>query len=41
MMGYVAARAADARSRAECDDPFAEERGWQANWLAEHLSLAP
>jgi hypothetical protein len=39
MMGYVAARAADARGRAESDDPFAEERGWQANWLVEHLSL--
>jgi hypothetical protein len=41
MMGYAAARAADARTRAESDDPFADERGWQANWLAEHLALQP
>jgi hypothetical protein len=38
-MGYVAARAAQARRAEATRDWYAEERRWQAAWLAEHLDL--
>jgi hypothetical protein len=40
-VAYIAARAVDGRSSTHTDDPFAEERGWQARWLGEHLGLGP
>jgi hypothetical protein len=39
-VAYVAAHAADSRSRAESADPFATERALQAEWLAERLVLS-
>ncbi|GAA4626505.1 hypothetical protein GCM10023196_035020 [Actinoallomurus vinaceus] len=36
---YIAARAADQRTTAESDDPYAAERAWQAGWLATRLRL--
>jgi len=38
-MGYVAARAAQARRFDATGDRYAEERRWQAAWLAERLDL--
>jgi hypothetical protein len=38
-VAYVAAHAADSRSRADSADAFAAERASQAQWLAEHLGL--
>ncbi|MDG4827855.1 hypothetical protein O7627_00895 [Solwaraspora sp. WMMD1047] len=38
-MGYVAARAAQARRAEGTRDRYAEERRWQATWLVEHLDL--
>jgi hypothetical protein len=38
-VAYVAAHAADSRSRAESADDFAAERALQAHWLAEALGL--
>ena len=38
-VAYVAAHAADSRSRADSADAFGAERALQAQWLAEHLAL--
>jgi hypothetical protein len=38
---YIAAVAAERRSTIHSGDPFAEEREWQASWLAERLRLDP
>ena len=38
-LAYVAAHAADGRSRVVADDAFAAERSLQSAWLAEHLGL--
>jgi hypothetical protein len=38
-MGYVAARAAQSRRPDATGDRYAEERRWQAAWLAERLNL--
>ena len=38
-LAYVAAHAADSRSRPTSDDPFAAERAEQSRWLAERLAL--
>jgi hypothetical protein len=40
-LAYIAARAANFRSRVEVDDPVAAERAWQSAWLAERLGLPP
>lgn len=39
-LAYVAAHAADSRSRATAEDAFAEERALQSQWLAERLRLS-
>jgi hypothetical protein len=39
-VAYVAAHAADSRSRADTADAFAAERALQAQWLAERLGLS-
>jgi hypothetical protein len=36
---YIAARAANQRSSADSEDPYAAEREWQARWLAKRLGL--
>jgi hypothetical protein len=36
---YIAARAANHRSRSEHADPYAAERAWQAEWLVRQLAL--
>ena len=38
-LAYVAAHAADSRSRVSQDDPFEAERSLQSAWLAERLGL--
>jgi hypothetical protein len=38
-VAYIAARAADQRSGPPGADLYADERAWQADWLAEHLHL--
>ena len=39
-VAYVAAHAADSRSRSSEHDAFAAERALQASWLAERLGLS-
>jgi hypothetical protein len=39
-VAYIAARAANHRSRADTADPYLTERAWQAGWLVDQLGLA-
>jgi hypothetical protein len=39
-VAYVAAHAADSRSRSETADAFAAERALQASWLTDRLGLS-
>ena len=38
-IAYIAARAANSRSTATDDDPYAAERAWQAKWMSDRLGL--
>jgi hypothetical protein len=38
-VAYIASRAANQRSSPDVEDPYAAERAWQADWLAERLNL--
>jgi hypothetical protein len=40
-VAYMAARAANERSGPMNVDYYAQERAWQAKWLAKHLALEP